>query len=250
MVMMMSSSLRKQGFTLIELLVVVAIIAVLVAMLLPAIQSAREKAREVVCLSNQRQIVLGVFMYLDDNRDVFSANDTSWPGLWGNNNLAAGRRLCRAINWGDPNSWWRTMEATPPNYYVGPFRCPSTPGYYGGGSYGINGIAVSEDEPEVKFRLRGNPAPLGRRSRIPNPDHCFLYAEVIRNGQYDPNLGYTEWAENWGCMPAWWLISDRHNGKTTVSHWDGHVKNYSLKFISDFGDFWFKCRYFGAGLDN
>ena len=54
------------GFTLIELLVVVAIISVLAAILLPALRSARQHARRVECLSNQRQLVIAWRYYLDD----------------------------------------------------------------------------------------------------------------------------------------------------------------------------------------
>ncbi len=59
-----------RGFTLIELLVVISIIALLIAILLPVLQSARAAARSVGCLSNLRQIGIGVAAYAVDRRDV------------------------------------------------------------------------------------------------------------------------------------------------------------------------------------
>jgi prepilin-type processing-associated H-X9-DG protein/prepilin-type N-terminal cleavage/methylation domain-containing protein len=57
------------GFTLIELLVVISIIALLVSILLPALGGARAAAQATGCISNLRQIGLGVYAYAQDNRD-------------------------------------------------------------------------------------------------------------------------------------------------------------------------------------
>jgi len=60
----------KRGFTLIELLVVIAIIAVLAALLLPALERARESARQSVCLNNYRQIYIAFTFYANENANA------------------------------------------------------------------------------------------------------------------------------------------------------------------------------------
>jgi len=62
---------KHRGFTLIELLVVIAIIAILAGMLLPALQRARESARRAACLSNLRQIMLGIKNYSQNYNEFY-----------------------------------------------------------------------------------------------------------------------------------------------------------------------------------
>jgi len=77
----------QRGFTLIELLVVIAIIAILAAILFPVFAKAREKARQISCVSNTKQLGLGVQMYVQDYDGTYpvmsSPSSTSprrrWP---------------------------------------------------------------------------------------------------------------------------------------------------------------------------
>ncbi|HEY3268481.1 MAG TPA: prepilin-type N-terminal cleavage/methylation domain-containing protein [Armatimonadota bacterium] len=62
---------RFRGFTLIELLVVIAIIAILAAILFPVFARARDRAQTTACLSNMKQIGVGLYTYLQDYDDTY-----------------------------------------------------------------------------------------------------------------------------------------------------------------------------------
>ena len=90
-----------RAFTLIELLVVITIIAILAAILFPVFASAKESAKQVVCMSNMRQFGLAMQMYLADYDDVWFpalspdpipgfAPTQAWIGYDNNNTGLAG----------------------------------------------------------------------------------------------------------------------------------------------------------------
>ncbi len=68
---------KRTGFTLIELLVVIAIIAILAAILFPAFARARENARKASCMSNLKQVGLGILQYAQDYDEKFLMQDLS-----------------------------------------------------------------------------------------------------------------------------------------------------------------------------
>jgi prepilin-type N-terminal cleavage/methylation domain-containing protein len=78
----------RPGFTLIELLVVIAVIAILAALLLPALAKAKDHARRIQCVGNQKQLILTWALYATDNHEVLVPNGCeaigapTYPYLW------------------------------------------------------------------------------------------------------------------------------------------------------------------------
>ncbi len=111
----------KGRFTLIELLVAIAIIAIIASMLLPALTQARESAREALCISNLKQLHLGMTLYADEHDGTIASScrrefdDTNWSGP----NFHGGDWV---VHWLRANSYESEVFVCPSAKYAGDDR--------------------------------------------------------------------------------------------------------------------------------
>jgi len=164
---------RKTGFTLIELLVVIAIIAILAAILFPVFAQAREKARAISCLSNGKQIGLGLAMYVQDY-------DEQMPAAFASVN-AVNNGTCNTIAYEDQIAPY--IKSKP--LYV----CPSDGLPRGGDGCFWDG---SDCSPSAANCQQGQQ----KRSYgyIGNINTYQGDSNPANNGGADPNTGMSPWA--------------------------------------------------------
>jgi prepilin-type N-terminal cleavage/methylation domain-containing protein/prepilin-type processing-associated H-X9-DG protein len=122
-------SSRDAGFTLVELLVVIGVIALLISILLPALNKARETARQLQCLSNMRQVGLAFRFYANDHRQWLPyglwfapGGDTNLQLSWDDCLLSGGRYglYHRQLTYNDVRFF-----NTPLSVRVPLFKCPN-----------------------------------------------------------------------------------------------------------------------------
>jgi prepilin-type N-terminal cleavage/methylation domain-containing protein/prepilin-type processing-associated H-X9-DG protein len=196
--------MRRRGFTLIELLVVIAIIAILAAILFPVFAKAREKARQTSCLSNLKQLGLGMMMYAQDYDETIC-----WYNMFGSTTTPPdpGDR-----NFNSPdgvnyyNSWPTLIMPYVKNSQM--FKCPSTSNHNYGVSYGMPTNCISTSNVVVNlFNQRAR-----RLAEFLKPAETLLFSE--KNGG---NPQYILSGEYYVC-------DARHNEGGNCAFADGHAK--------------------------
>jgi prepilin-type N-terminal cleavage/methylation domain-containing protein/prepilin-type processing-associated H-X9-DG protein len=190
---------RRRAFTLVELLVVIGIIALLVSILLPALNKAREDAKRVRCLSNERQLVMAWQMYASENKGkICSSNTPAYPTnpwwYW----AAAGNSLDCVYN----GKLWPYLK----NYEV--YKCPNDRVMYTH-TYSINGYLAGENVDRI-FTT----------GAMKKAYATFVFIEELDPRGYEINSFMpTHYpSNNWNDIPG-----NMHGNAGIISFADGHA---------------------------
>lgn len=190
----------RRGFTLIELLVVIAIIAILAAILFPVFAKAREKARQSSCLSNTKQISIGILSYAQDYDEClpYGQMDYATGGVYIFAGIANG-----------------TSAIVPYLKNTQIAICPSLSGSTYGYGWSYNHMPYRSGTTTIYA-----PQPLGSYNY---PSEIMMFCDSA-SGTTAPYM--------WVYCPTHFpttdggkgYVADRHNGGANVAFLDGHSK--------------------------
>ncbi|BCM91029.1 hypothetical protein IAD21_02893 [Abditibacteriota bacterium] len=205
---------RVKGFTLIELLVVIAIIAILAAILFPVFARARENARKASCMSNMKQIGLGIMQYTQDYDERFPMR------YYGGSGATQEANTWRRVIYpyvkstqlfscpSNTNNATRADDSTDAN--VSAAGLPTdAPRFMR--SYAINGANSFGGTPPSEYNRAANLAEMVSSAEI------VLVAEMSQGRGFTGDIALSEWGD-----PNYAFKG--HMGTSNFLFCDGHVK--------------------------
>jgi prepilin-type processing-associated H-X9-DG protein len=207
-----------------ELLVTIGVIALLAALLLPAISRSKERARQIQCVANLRQLGLGLQSFVAENHvypTLFSGTNTDHLHDWiyqleqGGFDVATPTRAYRKEGvWNCPSARWATVDP------------PATTFCYGYNACGVSGLS-----PNNTYRgLSGNPISRGegcmpvKESEVVCPSDMMAMGDSF-DGTHVFARGFLAHKERVG------FASSRHSAKANVVFCDGHVESPPLQLV-------------------
>ncbi|MDD2710419.1 MAG: prepilin-type N-terminal cleavage/methylation domain-containing protein [Verrucomicrobiae bacterium] len=202
---------KRDGFTLVEMLVTICILSMLVAMLSPALKNARDKARQISCLSNLRGLGQVFQMYGHDYEEsIPSMYDSSNGLLW--YDMISEKGYLKTPVYNNNNQIW-TCPAEPPHDSTRRHGQVSTfPAWVPLTDYAINSYIAPSD---TYLKL----------TQFRNPSAIFLLC--------DANSYFTAYN---GGNP--YYIDYRHGGGLNFLFLDGHCEWGPKSFIVGDADLW------------
>jgi prepilin-type N-terminal cleavage/methylation domain-containing protein/prepilin-type processing-associated H-X9-DG protein len=228
------SRVRNRAFTLIELLVVIAIIAILAAILFPVFAQAREKARQVSCLSNERQIGTALMLYIQDYDEKYPQEHPATGDPVKDDNNAQ----LEEEDYGSPFDkilpYVGSSDAAKTQLYL----CPSDPDPHGKAILDSSGKCISSGEtppgPLASYLINAYYLFGATLAQIDTPAQSIYLGERRSAGikstdfcdvHYHPWLGEAEAPVNTNDLANPLAIASlRHSGGSNYVYADGHAK--------------------------
>lgn len=220
---------KLKGFTIIELLIVIAILSILMTLLLPALKAAKEKACQIACANNQKQIGLGAGMFANDNCGYLPIGYGKWDSkniLHGLQALITGEYVkgvtvsCPSDKTTTPGGIWGGSDQK--HWYKYSFETNNP-------SYCWNGNTGWTYDGGVTWSFETKPYSIGQL-RHPISDMLCGDMEMHRcsNAYYNKSTWSADWWSAYPYPEDWW-----HSGGKNFLWADGHVERMTITQYED-----------------